>query len=162
MEKEKKKKLLKYVSSALQSNLQCTFGVDTCVYTIVGVRADEETIEAISAGGVYIKRNIELAHIFVRPISSMTKTEVKDLAAIKVSKRWSVKRVFRNDCICTCKSGWYCLVLYENGYGEVNQSFVFVGNFDSEMTIDEMDYLIAHKFDVYDFLSEGLATEGVY
>ena len=162
MEKKQKEKLLKYISSALQSKLQCTFGVDTCIYTIVGVRADEETIEAISEGGVYIKRNIELAHIFVRPISSMTKAEAKDLVKIKMSKRWSVKKVLSVECIRAYDSGLSCVVFYKSVYGETNQTFVLFGNINSEMTIEEMDYLISHKFDVYDLLSEGLATEGVY
>ena len=163
MEKEKKEKMLNYVSSALQSKLQCTFGVDTCIYTIVGVRADEETIEAISEGGVYIKRNIELAHIFVRPISSMTKTEVKDLAKIRMSKRWSVKKVLSIECISKQNNtSWSCLVYYKSIYGKTVQTYLIVGNINSEMTIEEMDYLISHKFDVYDLLSEELVTEGAY
>lgn len=163
MEKKQKEKLLKYISSALQSKLQCTFGVDTCIYTIVGVRADEETIEAISEGGVYIKRNVDRVNLFVRSISSMTKTEVKDLVKIKMSKRWSVKKVLSIDCISKQNNtSWSCLVYYKSVYGKVNQTFVQFGNINSEMTIEEMDYLISHRFDVYDLLSEELAVEGVY
>ena len=165
MIREEKNLLLKDLCARLPYGVKCQYYDGDDAYTLLGIDGDELHVDSpvYDEGDGYV--DVEYGKPYLRPMSSMTEEEVKDLVRVQILSKHgkeggyvglnnikSFGRIlFSDDC-------WYCDVTFNSVEGDYTTCFS-VGRTNWGTTINEIDWLNKNMFDYRYLISRGFALE---
>jgi len=103
---------------------------------------------------------------YLRPMSSMTEEEVKDLLKIHIRTKYGEDSDYYKNLIRIEKiskrdnNSWSVWIVFKNSYDKcISTTCFIIGRITFETTINEIDWLNAHHFDFRRLIKKGLAIE---
>lgn len=153
MTNEQKQLLIKDLCARLPYGVKISY-----VYTDGKICGEPITLTQID-----YKFNVEEVKPYLRPMSSMTDEELKELVNLCLTKLYPYSREFViKETEYVLDSCWYVQIFYKDNNGKEYSSNLYVGRCSS---IEEIDYLNAHHFDYRGLIPMGLAlpaADGMY
>lgn len=152
MKQEHKDLLLRYLSMALPYDLQVKTEGDNEPYTLLSVHPNKGIaliLTGVNMDGVDITSKVEIDTIkpFLRPMSSMTEAEAKEISIL-----YGIK-----DILSTKITDEYIEVVVDDNFSSTEKKTIWYNEIVSSIEI--FDWLNAHHFDYRNLIEKGLAIE---